>query len=45
KAELARRKKTWKPVKPKITTGWLARYAALVTSGANGAVMANPTKK
>jgi dihydroxy-acid dehydratase len=45
KAELARRKKAWKPVKPKVATGWLARYAELVTSGANGAVMANPAEK
>ena len=41
-AELARRRKKWKAPKPKITTGWLARYAAQVTSGATGAVMATP---
>ena len=40
--ELAARKKTWTAPKPKITTGWLARYAQLVTSGANGAIMATP---
>jgi dihydroxy-acid dehydratase len=44
KAELARRKKTWKPRKPKVTTGWLARYAELVTSGATGAVVIDPAK-
>jgi len=44
KAELARRKKTWKAPKPKITTGWLARYAKLVTSGATGAVMKDPSE-
>ena len=41
-AELARRRKKWKAPKPKITTGWLARYAAQVTSGATGAVMQAP---
>ena len=45
KAELARRKKAWKPRKPNVTTGWLARYAELVTDGAHGAVMRDPTKK
>ncbi len=42
KAELARRRKGWKAPKPKITTGWLVRYAHLVTSGARGAVMRDP---
>ena len=45
KTELARRKKAWTPPKPKVTTGWLARYAQLVTSGAKGAVMINPAEK
>ena len=40
KAELARRQRAWAAPKPKITTGWLARYAALVTSATTGAVMA-----
>ena len=40
--ELARRKAAWKPRKPKITTGYLARYAALVTSGNRGAVLEVP---
>ena len=40
--ELARRKAAWKPRKPKITTGYLARYAALVTSGNRGAVLEIP---
>jgi len=43
KSELARRRKLWKRPKPKITTGWLTRYADLVTSGAQGAVMRDPT--
>ena len=38
-AELARRKATWIAPPPKITKGWLARYARLVTSAASGAVM------
>ena len=40
--ELARRKAAWKPRKPKITDGYLARYAALVTSGNRGAVLKVP---
>ncbi len=37
--ELERRRAQWKPRKPRITTGYLARYAALVTSGNRGAVL------
>ena len=37
--ELAERKKKWTPREPKITTGYLARYASLVTSGNRGAVL------
>ncbi len=40
--ELARRRAAWKPRKPKITTGYLARYAAMVTSGNRGAVLEIP---
>ena len=36
--ELKKRQKAWKPPKPKIQTGYLARYASLVTSGSTGAV-------
>ena len=36
---LAERRKAWKPRPPRITTGYLARYAKLVTSGATGAVL------
>ncbi|MDO4614739.1 MAG: dihydroxy-acid dehydratase [Lachnospiraceae bacterium] len=39
---LAERRKNWKPVEPKITTGYLARYAAMVTSGSKGAVLQIP---
>ncbi|MBI5886314.1 MAG: dihydroxy-acid dehydratase [Deltaproteobacteria bacterium] len=37
--ELAARKKGWKPPAPKIKTGWLARYAKVVTSANTGAVV------
>jgi len=37
--ELAKRRANWKPRKPNITTGYLARYAALVTSGNRGAIL------
>ena len=37
--ELAARRAEWQPREPKITTGYLARYASLVTSGNRGAVL------
>ncbi len=37
--ELAKRRSEWTPREPKITTGYLARYASLVTSGNRGAVL------
>ena len=37
--ELAKRKDAWKPRQPRITTGYLARYAKSVTSGSTGAVL------
>ena len=37
--ELARRRAEWKPKEPKVTTGYLARYAKLVTSGNRGAIL------
>ena len=37
--ELARRRSAWQPRQPRITTGYLARYAKLVTSGMSGAVL------
>lgn len=36
---LAERKAKWQPREPKITTGYLARYASMVTSGNRGAVL------
>jgi dihydroxy-acid dehydratase len=41
---LAERRSKWQPRTPKITTGYLARYAALVTSGNRGAVLELPKK-
>ena len=40
--ELAARRAKWQPREPKIKTGYLARYASLVTSGNRGAVLINP---
>ncbi len=40
--ELSRRRAEWQPREPKITTGYLARYASLVTSGNRGAVLELP---
>ena len=37
--ELAKRKEKWQPREPKITDGYLRRYATLVTSGNRGAVL------
>jgi dihydroxy-acid dehydratase len=37
--EIKERFKTWKPLKPKITKGYLSRYARMVSSAGSGAVM------
>ena len=37
--EMAARRAKWQPRKPKVTTGYLARYAHLVTSGNRGAIL------
>ncbi len=37
--EMAERKAKWQPREPKITTGYLARYRELVTSGNRGAIL------
>ena len=37
--ELAARKAKWQPREPKVTTGYLARYASMVTSGNRGAIL------
>lgn len=39
---LAQRKAAWKPRTPKVTIGYLARYAAMVTSGNRGAILEVP---
>ena len=36
---LAERKAKWQPREPKVTTGYLARYASLVTSANTGAIL------
>ena len=43
--ELAKRKEKWQPREPKVTTGYLARYAAMVTSGNRGAILEVPKAK
>ena len=37
--ELAARRKEWQPREPRVKTGYLARYASLVTSGNTGAIL------
>ena len=37
--EMATRRAKWQPRQPKVTTGYLARYAHLVTSGNRGAIL------
>ena len=37
--EMERRRAAWTPREPKITTGYLARYASMVTSGNRGAIL------
>ncbi len=39
KAELKKRLAKWKPREPKIKSGWLARYANVVTSANTGAIL------
>ncbi len=43
--ELEARKAKWQPREPKVTTGYLARYAAMVTSGNRGAILEVPKAK
>ena len=37
--EMAARKAKWQPRPPKVTTGYLARYEKMVTSGNRGAIL------
>ena len=39
-AEIEKRFKSWKPVPPKIKTGYLARYSKMVSSADKGAILA-----
>jgi dihydroxy-acid dehydratase len=39
KAEMKKRLAKWKPREPKIKSGWLARYAKVVTSANTGAIV------
>lgn len=43
--ELEKRRQAWQPREPKVTTGYLARYASLVTSGNRGAILEVPKNK
>jgi dihydroxy-acid dehydratase len=36
--EIAERRKTWKPLPPKVASGYLARYARQVSSASSGAI-------
>lgn len=38
-AELNQRRKRWTPPEPRVTTGYLARYAAMVSSANEGAIL------
>ena len=40
--ELEARRAKWQPREPKVTSGYLARYASMVTSGNRGAVLEIP---
>ena len=40
--ELEKRRKAWQPKEPEVKTGYLARYAAMVTSGNRGAILEIP---
>jgi len=39
KEEINRRRQTWKPPEPKIKSGYVARYAQMVTSAGTGAIL------
>lgn len=40
--EMQARKERWQPREPKVTTGYLVRYASMVTSGNRGAILEVP---
>lgn len=43
--ELEARRAKWQPREPKVTSGYLARYASMVTSGNRGAILEIPKAK
>ena len=43
--ELKKRREKWQPREPKVKTGYLARYASMVTSGNRGAILEVPKAK
>ena len=43
--EMEARRAKWQPREPKVTTGYLKRYASLVTSGNRGAILALPEEQ
>lgn len=45
KEELEKRKAAWTPKEPRVKTGYLARYASMVTSGNRGAILEIPKNK
>jgi len=40
--EMKKRKENWQPREPRVTTGYLSRYRAMVTSGTDGAILQVP---
>ena len=43
--EMQASRETWQPREPKVKTGYLARYASMVTSGNRGAILEVPKAK
>jgi dihydroxy-acid dehydratase len=43
--DLRKRSKKWKPIKPHYTSGALAKYASLVESASEGAIMLPPKQQ
>ena len=43
--KVSARREKWQPREPKVTTGYLARYASMVTSGNRGAILEVPKAK
>ena len=43
--EMAKRREAWTPKEPSVTTGYLARYASMVTAASKGAVLEAAERK